>query len=125
MRTIIGATIQVGGFTWEATPTTMIVGAIILAVYIIGAYDGMKFVFRGTRDYMSQGYAQPTVRARIAGGVAAICVFISGGVLLVAILGWIAGAGFFTRKPQGLASDEQMPKGLCRECGDPLAKESS
>jgi len=107
MGNLIGATIEFGQFSWELTPLTGLVGAALLALYIIAAYDGMKFVFRGTRDYMSTGREKPTVLARLGGGIAALFIFFSGGAVFVAIIGWLTGAGFFTQKPSASTSKEE------------------
>jgi hypothetical protein len=104
---VTAATVQVGQFSWELTPVSAIFAAVIFVLYIIAAFDGMKFVFRGTRDYLSTGHEYPTVMARFGGTVAAICVFLSGGVLFVAVIGWLAGAGFFTQKPMGPQGREE------------------
>lgn len=95
----VAATVQVGSWSMELSFFSLIFTFLAIIVFVIAAYDGMKFVFRGTRDYMSIGHEKPTALARLGGAAAAFCVLLSGGVLIVAVIGWLAGAGMFTQKP--------------------------
>lgn len=95
----LAATVEAGSWSMELSFFSLVFTFLAIIVFIIAAYDGMKFVFRGTRDYMSIGHEKPTALARLGGAVAAFGVLLSGLVLFIAVIGWLAGAGMFTQKP--------------------------
>lgn len=82
----------------------LVVILIGVAAALLLSLDGMRLVFRGTRDYISSTLDANPLGARVAGSAAAIILFCSGLAFLVTLAAWIAGV-----KPFGKWDDPNRP----------------
>ena len=81
------------GQVWEIGNSTlgytlMVLLAIALVLLSI---DGMRLVFRGTRDYINVTMGKSLLIGRICGTVAAVCLFFSGWAPILTIVSWLGG----------------------------------
>lgn len=68
---------------------------LLVGVLLLMSIDGMRLVFRGTRDYIHATLGKSKLAGRIAGTVAAICLFSSGWAPVLTVVAWIGGVRMF------------------------------
>lgn len=78
---------------------------VVFGVVLLASFDGMRFVFRGTRDYLhAQGSA--LLAARIAGALAALSALLSGAAVIISIIGWVSGHGMVRSTAYGTGREK-------------------
>ena len=72
-----------------------------LVVYFVLSYDGMRLVFRGSRDYAAglSGRGVRSIGPRLAAGLAAIALFASGFAPVITVVAWFSGVPMFRSWP--------------------------
>jgi hypothetical protein len=78
--------------------SSLLVVFIIAALSFLMGIDGMRFVFRGTRDHLVNTQGCSTLAARIAASLAALAGLASGVAILITAFAWIGGVRPFSRR---------------------------
>ena len=64
---------------------------VLGALLLLSSLDGMRIVFRGTRDYLSSSLSVNARAARLAATLAAASCGATGMAALVTLLAWVGG----------------------------------
>lgn len=68
---------------------------LVVGLVVLMSVDGMRLVFRGTRDYIHTTLGKSKLAGRVAGTVAAICLLLSGWAFVLTLVAWIGGVRMF------------------------------
>jgi fatty acid desaturase len=70
----------------------------VLSLTWLMSIDGMRFIFRGTRDYLVMTLNCAALAARVAATIAALAALFSGTAFFVTLAAWVGGVRPFKRR---------------------------
>lgn len=80
---------------------------ILGALLLLSSLDGMRIVFRGTRDYLSSSLSVNARASRLAATLAAASCAATGAAALITLLAWIGGVRPLGNWPDSSNTDQK------------------
>lgn len=86
--------------------TSFLLPFVLGGIFVLLSIDGVRLVFRGTRDYLTSSLSVNQRASKFAGTAAAVGCGVTGTAVLITLAAWIGGAHRIGRWQNSSTTDQ-------------------